>query len=300
MLEISFKDLISSFKDEFKVTMTIADFKSMISKYTKIEEQNLRIQVLIDENGLSDKLDTKKELFDCLHIYVYDITHFPININFNFYSTTLFLDLNKKIEELKQAINYKLKIPIERQEFYCDEELVYNDDYFQFEPFNNKINFKLIDAKEEDKTLLKVKYQNGDIKQIYTDLLLTGYAFNGILNKNTKEPVIYDLFIFENKKIPLNELLIFYNIKNGDLIELKERNNIKITVKTLAGEPFTLNASPNDEIFILKYLIELKIGIPIKEQRLIYEGKQLIDNRTIADYNIKKESSIHLSIRLIG
>ena len=258
------------------------------------------MQVLIDENGLSDKLDTKKELFDCLHIYVYDITHFPININFNFYSTTLFLDLNKKIEELKQAINYKLKIPIERQEFYCDEELVYNDDYFQFEPFNNKINFKLIDAKEEDKTLLKVKYQNGDIKQIYTDLLLTGYAFNGILNKNTKEPVIYDLFIFENKKIPLNELLIFYNIKNGDLIELKERNNIKITVKTLAGEPFTLFVSPNDEIFILKYLIELKIGIPIKEQRLIYEGKQLIDNRTIADYNIKKESSIHLSIRLIG
>ena len=71
-------------------------------------------------------------------------------------------------------------------------------------------------------------------------------------------------------------------------------------MKTLAGEPFTLNASPNDEIFILKYLIELKIGIPIKEQRLIYEGKQLIDNRTIADYNIKKESSIHLSIRLIG
>lgn len=300
MLEISFKDLISLFKDEFKVTMTIADFKSMISKYTKIEEQNLRIQVLIDENGLSDKLDTKKELFDCLHIYVYDITHFPININFNFYSTTLFLDLNKKIEELKQAINYKLKIPIERQEFYCDEELVYNDDYFQFEPFNNKINFKLIDAKEEDKTLLKVKYPNGDIKQIYTDLLLTGYAFNGILNKNIKDPVIYDLFIFDNKKIPLNELLIFYNIKNGDLIELKERNNIKITVKTLAGEPFTLIVSPNDEIFILKYLIELKIGIPIKEQRLIYEGKQLIDNRTIADYNIKKESSIHLSIRLIG
>ena len=58
--------------------------------------------------------------------------------------------------------------------------------------------------------------------------------------------------------------------------------------------------SPNDEIFILKYLIELKIGIPIKEQRLIYEGKQLIDNQTIADYNIKKESSICLSIRLIG
>ena len=71
-------------------------------------------------------------------------------------------------------------------------------------------------------------------------------------------------------------------------------------MKTLAGEPFTLFVSPNDEIFILKYLIELKIGIPIKEQRLIYEGKQLIDNRTIADYNIKKESSIHLSIRLIG
>ena len=96
MQEISFKDLISSFKDEFKITMTIEDLKSIVSKYTKIELKNLRMQVLIDQNGIADKLDTKKELFVCLHINVYDITHFPININFDFYSTTLFLDLKKK------------------------------------------------------------------------------------------------------------------------------------------------------------------------------------------------------------
>ena len=76
--------------------MTIADLKSMVSKYIKIELKNLRMQVLIDQNGIEDQLDTKKELIDCFHINVYDITHFPININIDFYSTTLFLDLKKK------------------------------------------------------------------------------------------------------------------------------------------------------------------------------------------------------------
>ena len=299
MQEISFKDLISSFKDEFKITMTIEDLKSIVSKYTKIELKNLRMQVLIDQNGIADKLDTKKELFVCLHINVYDITHFPININFDFYSTTLFLDLNKKIEELKQTINYKLKIPMKRQNFYYDEEPVYHD-YFQFEPFEDKIIFKLIDAKEEDKTLLKIKYPNGDIKEIYTDLLVTGYGFNFLLNTNVKDPIIYDIYLFENKKIPLNDLFIFYNIKNGDLIELKERDNFKIFVKSNTGKTIALTVSPSDEILILKYLIELKERFPSEQFRLIFAGRQLENYRTIADYNIVKESSITLCLRCRG
>ena len=106
--------------------------------------------------------------------------------------------------------------------------------------------------------------------------------------------------MFENKKIPLNDLFIFYNIKNGDLIELKERDNFQIFVKSTTGKTIALTVSPSDEILILKYLIQLKESISSEQFRLIFAGRQLENYRTIADYNIVKESSITLCLRCRG
>ena len=119
-------------------------------------------------------------------------------------------------------------------------------------------------------------------------------------------PIDQQRLIYADKQLENNKTIQNYNIQNESTLQLILRlqggggSTKQIFVKTLQGKNITLDVNDDDTVESIKKKINDIDGIPIDQQRLVFNGKQLENTNTIKDYGIESDSTIHLVLRLQG
>ena len=166
--------LLSQHKEIFNPNLKIKDLKKIIKKETGIDEKNLRFKLSLafdmpssDENLFWNSVRISAE--------AYDVTKFKTELIRLTYKEDIFLDLNKKIRDLKKSISERTKVPIEKLQFELNYDALTNERILKdYDLFKDKLSVIIIKEKNNQ---IKLKYPNSEEKQINTDLCNIGIEF---------------------------------------------------------------------------------------------------------------------------
>jgi ubiquitin C len=303
--EVIIKDVYGKiFKFNINLEKSVERLKRKVKKMTGIKVHQ-QIMAINDLN-----LDDAKPLKNYLDIVSKEIQLLPKPLTYtimaqDFYGKTILLNAkyDDSILSLKKQIGQHenidtIQINIGLNGIYMNDDKTLKD-------YKIRENAKIIYAHKSfvDMEEIEISIENEDGKRYSFKVMpsMKIYDLIKMIYRRLKISGTIKLFIPKHKVL-LNygKSLVDYQIVHGSILVMKVRFGMQIFCRNLIGKTITLTCSGCETIYELKEQIEEHEGIPPKDQRLIYAGGQLEDGRTLSDYNIQKESMIHLCLSLRG